>query len=193
MTEEAQTQPNEFDPQKNGRAQKSASTPAVKAERPQPEVRKQDEDPVGKVYDSVLIRRLGHYLKPYWLQATISAISVTLKSLADVTGPYLVKIGIDLYMVHKAGASTTWVGRRLSPDPWHGITQLAEIYIAVLCLQYLFEFIQTYLMQWVGQKIMFDLRRDIFRHMQQLARGLLRYPCGGAAGHPADVRRGRHQ
>ncbi len=33
---------------------------------------------------------------------------------------------------------------------------------------YLFEFIQTYLMQWTGQKIMFDLRRDIFRHMQRM-------------------------
>ena len=84
-----------------------------------------------------------------------------------MTGPYLVMVGIDLYLTHKAGAGTTWLGRRLSRDPWHGITQLAEIYIVVLCLQYLFEFIQTYLMQWIGQKIMFDLRRDIFRHMQR--------------------------
>jgi len=166
MTESAQKQSSEFDPDKNGRAPKTG--PAPRPQPPRPEVRKQDEDPVGKVYDSVLIRRLGRYLKPYWLQAVISAISVTLKSSADVTGPYLVKIGIDLYMTHRAGANMTWLGRRLSHDPWHGITQLAEIYIVVLCLQYLFEFIQTYLMQWVGQKIMFDLRRDIFRHMQQL-------------------------
>ena len=168
MTEPAQKQPNQFDPQGNGRAPKPASMATAKPDRKQPEARKQDEEPIGKVYDSHLIRRLGHYLKPYWWHATISSISVTLKSLADVTGPYLVKIGIDLYMVHKAGASSTWLGRRLSHDPWHGITQLAEIYIVVLCLQYLFEFIQTYMMQWVGQKLMFDLRRDIFRHMQQL-------------------------
>ena len=169
MTEPAQKQPNQFDPERNGRAHKTAATAIAKPERTEakPE-RKQDEDPVGKVYDSALIRRLGHYLKPYWWQATLSSISVTLKSLADVTGPYLVKVGIDLYMAHKEGASTTWLGRRLSRDPWHGITQLAEIYVVVLCLQYLFEFIQTYLMQWVGQKIMFDLRRDIFRHMQRL-------------------------
>ena len=32
----------------------------------------------------------------------------------------------------------------------------------------MFEFVQTYLMQWIGQKIMFDLRREIFRHMQRL-------------------------
>jgi ATP-binding cassette, subfamily B, multidrug efflux pump len=168
MTEPAQKQSNAFDPNGNGRAPKTAITPAAKPEPPQPQSRKQEEDPVGKVYDSVLIRRLGRYLKPYWWQAIVSSVSVTLKSIADVTGPYLVKIGIDLYMVHRAGANTTWLGRRLSRDPWHGITQLAEIYIVVLSLQYLFEFIQTYLMQWVGQKIMFDLRRDIFRHMQEL-------------------------
>jgi ATP-binding cassette subfamily B multidrug efflux pump len=166
MTEPAQNQRSQFDPKENGRPSNTAV--ATKTGQSQPDVRKQDEEPIGKVYDAHLIRRLGHYLKPYWWQATISAVSVTLKSLADVTGPYLVKVGIDLYMAHKPGASSTWMGRRLSHDPWHGITQLAEIYIAVLSLQYLFEFVQTYLMQWVGQKMMFDLRRDIFRHMQQL-------------------------
>ena len=49
-----------------------------------------------------------------------------------------------------------------------GITRLALIYLVALVSAYLFEFIQTYLMQWTGQKIMFDLRRDIFRHMQRM-------------------------
>ena len=49
---------------------------------PQSESRKQDEDPIGKVYDSVLIRRLGRYLKPYWWQAIVSSVSVTIKSIA---------------------------------------------------------------------------------------------------------------
>jgi ATP-binding cassette subfamily B multidrug efflux pump len=137
-------------------------------ERAEAEARKRDEDPVGKVYDSHLIRRLGHYLKPYWWQALVSSISVTLKSLSDVAGPFLVKVGIDRYLTGKPGAATSWLSRRLSSDPWHGITQLAELYLVALLSAYLFEFIQTYLMQWVGQKIMFDLRRDIFRHMQQL-------------------------
>ena len=141
-------------------------TAAKTAEAKSP--KKADEDPVGKVYDSVLIRRLGHYLKPYWVQAVISSVSVTLKSLSDVAGPYLVKVGIDRYMTGQPGAATTWLARKLSPDPWTGITQLAELYLVALCSMYLFEFIQTYLMQWVGQKIMFDLRRDIFRHMQRL-------------------------
>ncbi len=159
MTDEAQKQPSKHAPQ---------SPHARKPEPGQPEVRKPDEDPVGKVYDSHLIRRLGHYLRPYWWQSTVSSLAVTLKSLSDVAGPYLVKVGIDRYLTGKPGVATNWLTRRLSPDPWHGITQLAEIYIVALLSAYLFEFIQTYLMQWVGQKIMFDLRRDIFRHMQQL-------------------------
>jgi ATP-binding cassette, subfamily B, multidrug efflux pump len=173
MTEVAQKQPNKPELQQaptsgNGRPHPTAGAGARASDIAQQKARKQDEDPVGKVYDSHLIRRLGHYLKPYWWQSLVSSVSVTLKSLSDVAGPYLVKVGIDRYLSGKPGVATTWLTRRLSPDPWHGITQLAEIYIVALLSAYLFEFIQTYLMQWVGQKIMFDLRRDIFRHMQQL-------------------------
>ena len=130
--------------------------------------KKGDEDPVGKVYDSVLIKRLGHYLKPYWVQAVVSSVAVTLKSLSDVAGPYLMKVGIDRYLTGKPVAVTSWLVKRLPTDPWDGITRLAELYLLASLSAYLFEFIQTYLMQWVGQKIMFDLRRDIFRHMQKL-------------------------
>ena len=60
-----------------------------KSEQKKPLPAKQDEDPVGKVYDTRLIGRLGHYVRPYWIQATISSLAVSLKSLSDVTGPYL--------------------------------------------------------------------------------------------------------
>ena len=66
------------------------------------------------------------------------------------------------------GPATNWLTRRLPVDPFHGITVLAEIYMGALLFAYLFEFIQTYMMQWLGQKLMFDLRRDIFRHMQSM-------------------------
>jgi ATP-binding cassette subfamily B multidrug efflux pump len=129
---------------------------------------KKDEDPVGKVYDSRLMKRLGHYLRPYWLEATVSSLAVSLKSLSDVTGPYLVKVGIDRYLTGTPGPATNWLTRRLPADPYHGITVLATIYLGALICAYFFEFVQTYLMQWMGQKIMFDLRRDIFRHMQRM-------------------------
>jgi len=129
---------------------------------------KQDEDPVGKVYDSRLMKRLGHYVRPYWWQAVVSSLAVSLKSVSDVSGPYFVKVAIDRYLTGNASPATNWFTRRLPADPWQGITELAGLYMAALLCAYLFEFIQTYMMQWVGQKLMFDLRRDIFRHMQRM-------------------------
>ena len=140
-------------------------------EQKEPEKRdqkKRDEDPVGKVYDARLVRRLGHYLRPYWIQATVSALAVSCKSLSDVTGPYLVKVAIDRYLTGNSSPATNWLTRRLPADAYHGITVLAAMYLVALLSAYLFDFIQVYLMQWTGQKIMFDLRRDIFRHMQRM-------------------------
>jgi ATP-binding cassette subfamily B protein len=130
--------------------------------------RRRDEDPVGKAYDSQLISRLARYLKPYWLQAAIASLSVSLKSVFDVVGPYLVKVAIDRYLMRTPGVGTTWLTRWLPVDPVAGISRLAAIYLAAQCLSYLLAFVQTYLMQWLGQKIMFDLRREIFRHMQRM-------------------------
>jgi ATP-binding cassette subfamily B protein len=138
------------------------------ADEDQKKPKPKDEDPVGKVYDSRLVHRLAHYLRPYWIQATISAIAVSLKSVSDVTGPYLVKVAIDRYLTGNLSPDTNWLTRRLPTDPYAGITELAAIYMGALLVAYLFEFIQVYLMQWTGQKIMFDLRRDIFRHMQRM-------------------------
>ena len=140
----------------------------------QPKPKKSDDEVTGKVYDSRLIRRLGHYLRPYWLQAAISTLAISLKSFSDVTGPYLVMVAIDRYLAPGAAPSHSntllarLLGRLLPSDPYQGITRLAAIYVVALCSAYLFEFIQIYLMQWTGQKLMFDLRRDIFRHMQRM-------------------------
>ncbi len=68
---------------------------------------------------------------------------------------------------HESGP-TALLLRHLPADPMQGITRLAVIFLIAQISAYLFEFVQTYLMQWTGQKIMFDLRRDIFRHMQRM-------------------------
>src|SRR5450631_1295273 len=142
--------------------------------------RKPDEDPVGKVYDSRLVRRLARYVRPYWVQATIASLSVSLKSVCDVTGPIMVMMAIDRYLSPNlksedaSSALAHWLAtnsplaRLLPADPYRGISILAALYLGALLAAYLFAFVQTYLMQWMGQKIMFDLRRDIFRHMQRM-------------------------
>jgi ATP-binding cassette subfamily B multidrug efflux pump len=130
--------------------------------------KKAEDEVTGKAYDGRLMRRLARYLGPYRMQATVSVIAVILKAACDVVGPYLVKVGLDRYLTSHAGPTTNWLARRLSDDPYTGLGELAGIYLSALLLAYGFEFTQTYLMQWTGQKVMFDLRREIFRHMQRM-------------------------
>ncbi len=126
-----------------------------------------DDDVVGKAYDSRIMRRLLRYLAPYKLQAGVSALAILIKSGSDILGPYLVKVAVDTYMAPTAGKHS-WLSSHLSPVPMTGITQLAGLYLGALVLSFLLEFVQTYLMQWTGQKIMFDLRAQIFRHLQSM-------------------------
>jgi ATP-binding cassette subfamily B protein len=127
-----------------------------------------DDDVVGKVYDGRLMRRLLTYLRPYKLQTILSAVSIVFKAGSDVLGPYLVKVAVDTYMSDTKPEHLSWLGRHLSRTPITGITQVAALYLGALLLTYALEFIQTYLMQWTGQKIMFDLRSQIFRHLQSM-------------------------
>ena len=143
------------------------------ADEEQKKPKKTDDEVSGKAYDGRLMLRLGRYLGPYRLQATVSVIAVILKAASDVVGPYLVKVGLDRYLtahatIHSTVISTNWLARRLSDDPYQGLGQLSALYLGALLLAYGFEFTQTYLMQWTGQKVMFDLRREIFRHMQRM-------------------------
>jgi ATP-binding cassette subfamily B protein len=129
----------------------------------------QDDDVVGKVYDGRLMRRLLTYLRPYRLQVVLSGIAVVIKAATDVTGPYLVKTAVDTYMTRAPQDQLSWLARHLSPTPMTGITQLGMLYLGALLLTFGLEFVQTYVMQWTGQKIMFDLRSQIFRHLQRMS------------------------
>jgi ATP-binding cassette subfamily B protein len=130
----------------------------------------QEEEVLGKAYDSRLMARLLKYLRPYRWQVAIALASIVLKSFADVLGPYLTKVAIDRYLAAKDAATGTSSGiwSWLSPHAVTGIAQIAAIYVGLLVLSFLLEFLQTYYMQWTGQKVMFDLRRQIFRHLQRL-------------------------
>ncbi len=161
----------------NGRP--AAAQPGPKNQTSAPKKPAPDDDVVGKAYDGRLMRRLLTYLKPYKLQTALSAAAILFKAASDVAGPYLVKVAVDTYMGDTAPAKLSWLGRHLSPRPMQGITQLGLLYLASLLLTYALEFLQTYLMQWTGQKIMFDLRREIFRHLQRMSPGFFdRNPVG---------------
>jgi ATP-binding cassette subfamily B multidrug efflux pump len=131
----------------------------------------QEEEVLGKAYDGRLMRRLLTYLRPYKWHVAVALAAIILKSGLDVLGPFLTKIAIDKYLATSADShsySHSWIGDRLSDAPLTGIAQIGGLYIGLLLLTFIFEFIQTYLMQWTGQKVMFDLRKQIFRHLQHI-------------------------
>jgi ATP-binding cassette subfamily B protein len=127
----------------------------------------QEEEVLGKAYDSRLMKRLLRYLRPYRWQVAIALVAIVLKAIADVLGPFLTMVAIDRYLapVHEKPA---WLTSWLSPQPLTGIAEIAGIYVGLTIFSFLLEYLQTYFMQWAGQMVMFDLRSEIFRHLQRM-------------------------
>jgi ATP-binding cassette subfamily B protein len=128
-----------------------------------------EEEVLGKAYDSRLMRRLLTYLRPYKWQVALALAAILLKSGAAIVGPYLTKVAVDKYLA----PTTAWgrhsvLDRWLSPQPLTGIAQISLLYVLLLAATFFLEYAQTYLMQWTGQKVMFDLRSQIFRHLQRM-------------------------
>ncbi len=129
----------------------------------------QEEEVLGKAYDGRLMRRLLTYLRPYKLHVAVALAAIILKSGLDVLGPFLTMIAIDKYLAQSPNShSHSWIGDRLSSTPLTGIAEIGGLYVGILVFTFAREFIQTYLMQWTGQKVMFDLRKQIFRHLQHI-------------------------
>ena len=127
----------------------------------------QEEDILGKAYDSRLMKRLLKYLRPYKWQTAIALVSIVIKAGADVLGPYLFRIEVDRYLAPVPGFRTPF-DSFLSHNPLVGIAQIGAVFIGLLFLSFALEYAQTYFMQWTGQKVMFDLRSQIFRHLQRM-------------------------
>jgi ATP-binding cassette subfamily B protein len=126
-----------------------------------------EEEVLGKAYDSRLMKRLLTYLKPYRFQVGISLLSILLKAGSDVLQPILVMIEVDKYLAPVPGVHT-FLDFMLSGNRYTGVTQVAGLYVGLLGFSFFLEYLQTYYMQWTGQMVMFDLRTQIFRHLQEM-------------------------
>ncbi|MBV9612692.1 MAG: ABC transporter ATP-binding protein, partial [Acidobacteriaceae bacterium] len=128
-----------------------------------------EEEVLGKAYDARLMRRLLTYMRPYILVVAASLVLLLINSLLQVIGPLLTKLAIDRYLLPAKHLHTfPWLDQWLSPEPWIGLSQVAVLYLLVVVLAFVFDFGQTYLMQWTGQRAMFDLRRELMTHLQTL-------------------------
>ncbi len=127
-----------------------------------------EEEVLGKAYDSRLMRRLLAYTRPYSGTIAVSLVFLLASSVVQILGPLLTKLTVDRYLVPTSHPVPTPIDRYLSTDPWIGIAQLSAVYLASILIGFFCEFGQTYLMQWTGQRAMFDLRRDLMTHLQRL-------------------------
>ncbi len=117
------------------------------------EVRKyHEEDAIGKTYDFRVARRLLRYLKPYWRLAAIALVLTLLTNILIATQPFFTKMAVDDY---------------ITPKRVDGIWLFAFAFFGVFLLRFLFSYTQEVLLNHVGQKVMFDLRTELFTKLQK--------------------------
>ena len=112
-----------------------------------------DEDVIGKAYDSRLMRRLLSYLRPHRHSVVLALAAIVGHSMMQLTYPYLTKVAIDQHIL--TGDLT-------------GLNQIVLLFLAILLASFLLEYLETYTMQMMGQRIMYDLRTQIYSHLQAL-------------------------
>jgi len=127
-----------------------------------------EEEVLGKAYDSRLMRRLLGYMRPYRGYVALSLVFLLLQSILQVLGPLLTKIAVDRYLSPDPARVPTPIDRYLPAGPWDGLAAVGLMYLGVLLGTFIFEFAQMYLMQYTGQLAMFDLRKQLMAHLQEL-------------------------
>ncbi len=137
-----------------------------------------EEESLGKAYDARLIRRLLGYLGPYRLRAAGAVGLIVLSSLLELVGPLATAVALDLFIrplggEAKLSAVSLWLSERMAAngvelEPMTGLAVVAGVYLGALLLGFVVLYLQSYLMQMMGQFVMADLRRQIFAKLQEL-------------------------
>jgi ATP-binding cassette, subfamily B, multidrug efflux pump len=121
-----------------------------------------EEEALGKVYDSRLAGRLFRYLRPYRRWVSLAALLTLPVAPLAAVGPYLFEVAVDRYIVPSLRQQIAIAaGIR-------GLGWVSLLFIATLALGFAFQYLQVRVMQKVGQETMYDLRKEIFEHLQRL-------------------------
>lgn len=112
-----------------------------------------EEQVLGKAYDARLMRRLLRYIQPYRATAILAFLYILAGSALSVLPPWLTKVAIDRY---------------IRASNLAGLNTIAALYLLALLGTFAFSYGQTWVLNVMGQKIMYDLRMEIFRHLQRL-------------------------
>ena len=111
-----------------------------------------EEEEIGKTRDLRIARRLLRYLKPYWKMAGLALVLTLLTNILISTQPYFTKMAVDDY---------------ITPKRVDGVWLFALVFFGVFLFRFLFSYIQEILLNNVGQRVMFDLRTELFTKLQR--------------------------
>lgn len=112
------------------------------------------EDKIHQGEDSGMAWRLLAYLKPYWKLVILASVLSLLIALFTLAGPKIVQVAIDRYM---------------TTGDVQGIINMSLLYLGTVIIILGLEYWREWTTAYVGQKAMFDLRKDIFNHIQSLS------------------------
>ena len=121
-----------------------------------------EDEILGKAYDAVLTRRLVGYLAPYKVWVGVSIVLLLLQSLAQIVPPIIAKDIVDQAVIPAVNGAIS------RDDASTRLATLGVVYLVVLAVGAAIRFGQTLLTTWVGQRAMYDLRLELFRHLQFL-------------------------
>jgi ATP-binding cassette subfamily B protein len=121
-----------------------------------------EEEALGKAYDSHLMRRLMQYMRPYkWRVFFALALTLAVTPL-ELAPPKLFQVAVDKYLVPASHQFLEITAAK------RGLIIISVIYLLVLIFDFLAQYVQIRIMQRVGQQTMYDMRREIFGHIQRL-------------------------
>ena len=112
-----------------------------------------DDETIGKAYDSRLVRRLLKYVRPYRLLVIGALVLIAIESVMQLTGPLLTRWMIDTALPTRNAAL---------------VTQVALLFASTLLIQFGASYGETMFTSLLGQRVMRDLRSELFTHLQRL-------------------------
>ncbi len=127
-----------------------------------------EEQISNRAFDRRITWRLLGLVAPYWRAVTIALVCLLANALFQVLTPLLTKIAVDRYLVPDPASKLPWLEHFLPVEPRAGLLFLVLTYLALITAGLFCDFGQQLLMQWTGQRAMFDLRRRLMGRLNAL-------------------------
>ena len=115
-----------------------------------------DEEVFGDVYDQRVVARLLPYILPYKGMASLAVVAMLIYTGTQVAVPWIIKVAIDEYVFLK---------------DFEGLTWMFALFIGISFVNWLVNYVQQFAMEKVGQGVLFNLRADMFGHVQKQSMG----------------------